>query len=264
MKKPALHLLFALMAACTHAQADAQKDIHSFDWTSYFNKQYAECLEYEIYKNQAVGLVPIVYHDFDGDGRDEALVTGSSCNTGTAGPDIHSVFKLNADGTLAELKFSEEGTGAKVTGIPLRLIGNNNWGMTVKQGLLCKQFVDGSGIEMPEERCYAFKAGQFVLTSVVYAPTFETSFDCHKARTDREIVACRLPAMARLDMELAKEYGILRRSLPDAERAALTASQKEWLHNLDAWVAYKWTDDLAEKYQKRILELRNYNRTPAP
>ena len=258
MKTPLFPLLFTLMAACPHAQAELQKDIRSFDWPSYFNKQYAECLEYEIYKNRAVELLPIIYHDFDGDGRDEALVTGSSCNTGTAGPDIHSVFKLNPDGALTELKFNEDAKGAKVTGIPLPLIGNRNWMMTVKQDLLCNQFFDGSGVKIAKEECYAFNNGQFVLTSIAYAQTSETSFDCHNAKKDREIVACRLPEMAKLDVELAKEYGALLRSLLEAEKSALIASQIKWLHDLDAWHAYKWTDDLAEKYQKRILELRNY------
>jgi hypothetical protein len=44
------------------------------------------------------------YFDFTGDGIDEAIVVASTCNTGTAGRDIHSVFTRRPDGSLAELK----------------------------------------------------------------------------------------------------------------------------------------------------------------
>jgi len=44
------------------------------------------------------------FGDLDGDGREEAAVTAFSCLAGNGGPDLVSVFKLNRDGAIRELK----------------------------------------------------------------------------------------------------------------------------------------------------------------
>lgn len=45
------------------------------------------------------------YFDLTGDGQDEAVVVASTCMTGTAGPDIHAVYKRDVDGKVVELPF---------------------------------------------------------------------------------------------------------------------------------------------------------------
>src|SRR5258708_12149037 len=50
-------------------------------------------------------IVHLEYHDFIGDGQQEAVVIASTCMTGTAGPDIHAVYKRDAGGKVAELPF---------------------------------------------------------------------------------------------------------------------------------------------------------------
>ncbi len=262
MKKLPLILLSMLLAVCAHA-ADAPRDIHSFDWTSYFNQQYPECLENDPDRKQAVELQPIAYYDFDHDGSPEALVTGASCNTGTAGSDIHAVYAWNPDGTVTELKFSRDEKHAQVTGVALPPIGNDSQGLAMRGELLCIQSRDGSGPEISMEECYEFRNKQFVLTSITYAPTYETSFDCRKASKDREIVVCRNAEAAGLDLQLAQEYAALLRTLPPSQKASLMASQRRWLQAVNAWTAYKWTDEVVEKYRERIEELHAYSKPAA-
>lgn len=49
----------------------------------------------------------VKYFDFDGDGKDEAIVRASSCFTGTAGPDINSVYKLLPSGQVIQLTVND-------------------------------------------------------------------------------------------------------------------------------------------------------------
>src|SRR2546423_1384585 len=59
------------------------------------------------------------YFDFNGDGSDEAVVVASTCNTGTAGPDVHAVYTRDAAGKIVGLPFphidhpSDRNTGAR-------------------------------------------------------------------------------------------------------------------------------------------------------
>lgn len=231
------------------------------DVTSYFNsdQRFSECFDQTGNTSRTINWIPFTYHDFNHDGQPEALVTGSSCLTGTAGSDIHSVFTTNADGSIREIKFNRNNEGIQISGIPLPLIGNRNWVMAVKGNLLCNRFVDGLGWEResPLIECYEFKSGEFLITSITYATTFKTSFDCQKAKTDREVVACRDEAVAKLDRELDREYRNLIESIPAIDQPALIASQNKWLKEIDSWAAYKWCcDEIKQKYSERIQALQ--------
>lgn len=253
-----LHLATVAVAEPVRIQID--------DVRSYFNSDpsFSECLELTGNVSRAIDLISLDHHDFDDDGQPEALVTASSCMTGTAGADIHSVFTMNADGSIREIKFNRNNPGIKITGIPLPLIGNRNWGMAVKGNLLCNRFVDGLGWEResPLVECYEFKNGEFLISSITYATTFKPSFDCQKAKTDREVVACRDEEVAKLDRELDREYRNLIESIPAIDQPALIASQNKWLKEVDSWAAYKWCcDEVMQKYSERIKVVREQQHT---
>src|SRR5687768_12618253 len=49
----------------------------------------------------------VAFHDFDGDGAEEIVATASTCFTGTAGPDIHGVYRVLGDWQLESLPIQE-------------------------------------------------------------------------------------------------------------------------------------------------------------
>ena len=65
----------------------------------------------------------------------------STCNTGTAGPDVHAVFTRQSDGSLADLKIHAptENRGD--------LLGRIFYDLNVKDGLPVQTFHDTSGGE---------------------------------------------------------------------------------------------------------------------
>ncbi len=80
------------------------RDIRHFDFNAYLTQQYADCLKS---LSSAIDITSIDYYDFTGNGREEALVTASSCYAGTAGPDIHRVYKLDEAGTIRKLTIND-------------------------------------------------------------------------------------------------------------------------------------------------------------
>ena len=72
--------------------------------TTYKNKEDLEaCMPYQ----KPIFIDSIKYFDFDGDGKEEAIVRASSCFTGTAGPDINSVYKLLPSGQVIQLTVND-------------------------------------------------------------------------------------------------------------------------------------------------------------
>jgi hypothetical protein len=63
----------------------AESSIRDFDFKTYLSEQHKDCREYA---KEAVYIDRVDYFDLDGDGQEEIMITASSCNTGTAGPDI--------------------------------------------------------------------------------------------------------------------------------------------------------------------------------
>ena len=57
----------------------------------------------------SIHIGKVLYHDFDGDGFDEAAILGYSCLAGTGGADLHGVFTRSASGGTVELAISDAG-----------------------------------------------------------------------------------------------------------------------------------------------------------
>jgi hypothetical protein len=151
----------------------AQKGgIRDFNFNAYFDRKYRE----DCPSKPRVYINHLAFHDFDGDGQEEAMVVGSSCNTGTAGPDIHAVYRLSASGRLVELKIDDNHGVFNGRPIYRELVGNRNFGFDYKDGLLVERYKDSSDRKNPLTLYYRLSGSRFTLVKVVRAPTHKTSF----------------------------------------------------------------------------------------
>lgn len=191
------------------------------------------------------------HYDFKGDGNQEAIVVASSCMTGTAGPDVHSVVGRDPSGALVELKIPEVDP-KNYDG----LFGNTNSDESVRDGLLVSTFHDDAGEPLVIK--YKWDGKQFAIVEIKKTGLFKTSYDCGKADTDVEKAICHVEEVAKLDVELGSVYKSLLPKLSDAKRDSLRAEQRVWLAERDKrCVLYKgWVDCLSDYYQKRIDELK--------
>jgi len=193
------------------------------------------------------------YYDFEGDGDQEAIVVASTCETGTAGPDVHSVIGRDASGELVELKIPEADAKAYDS-----LFGNRNSDLSVENGFLVATFHDDVGRDPPLIIKYTWNGKEFAIVSLKKTGVFRTSYDCAKAESDVENAICHVEELADLDVQLGTVYKSLMAKLSPAERAPLRSEQRQWLLERDKQCAlYKgWVECLRSYYQKRIEELK--------
>ncbi|HTD23627.1 MAG TPA: lysozyme inhibitor LprI family protein [Terriglobales bacterium] len=193
----------------------------------------------------------VIYYDFTGDGEDEAVVDAGTCNTGTAGPDVHSVFSRNSKGHLIELKIAEIDPKNYDA-----LFGNRNLRLSVQQGLLVETFYDGTSRKKPLVVKYKWNGKKFLPVSIQKSPRYKTSYDCDKAQQEVERATCYDPALAKLDVELNRVYQSLLKKLSPAEKEDLRAEERKWLADRDKrCTLYKDPTVPQECYESRIDEL---------
>ncbi len=198
------------------------------------------------------------YYDFKGDGTQQAIVIASTCMTGTAGPDIHSVISRNSSGELEEMKIAEVDPKTYDN-----MFGNSNYTLSVENGLLVATFGDDSDRDTPLIIKYKWNGKEFAVASIQKTGIFPTSYDCTKALTDTESAICHVDTLADLDIEMSDLYKSLLTKLTGPEREALRQEQRQWLAARDKrCTLYKgWVGCLSDYYQKRIDQLKK--RTPS-
>ncbi len=200
---------------------------------------------------RAVELDQLEFVDVDGDGEDEAIVVASTCMTGTAGPDVHAVYKAGSDGTVRELPFEE----TPETTHP-RLAGNRNYTLHAVDGLLLREYTDNSDRARPRTEYFRWERDRFRLVRIEKAPTFPTSFDCARAANDAEVTLCGSAELAALDRALAAAYERARERAKSAARRELVEGQRAWVAARDRECVYKRIPEcLRERYQRRLAEL---------
>ncbi len=256
-----MHLSLLLALSFLFAQApEPAKKITEAEIKTFINSAAGvdECESLDqIYINH------LEYYDFIGDGRQEAVVVASTCMTGTAGPDIHAVYKRGADGKLEELPFlnakgdppfsiSNEGDEK----IPV--FGNPNYSLTVENGKLVVRWGDTSDREEPVVIWYKWDGAKFALDHKKVQGPFQTSYDCAKATKELDRAICYSPNAAALDIQLAEVYKAVLQKLPPEKKRELQTQQREWLAlRVKACVVYKWwVECLQDAYTKRIAELK--------
>ena len=232
------------------------KDIHEINFKIYLRNMAPECIDID--SNYTVSIISLLYFDLNKDGKDEAIITAQTCMMGNGGPDIHGVYYLDASNNIGEYNIDyKPKKHTKIIGIPLHLIGNRNYILKIQDSMLCAEYWDGSGRKPPLLQYFKFDNGKFILEKEVYGKTFPTSFDCNKARSDREIVTCSCDSIAEMDIELNSLYRKLISILNPDKKNKLKKEQKQWLENFDKVNAYRWLDEFSERYKARIAELKN-------
>jgi hypothetical protein len=147
------------------AQRADRGDPRKFDFTTYFTRVYNKVCE----KHGEVSVRAVQYHDFDGDGVEEVILRGASCETGTAGPDIHGVYKVLSPTELCELPIDERDTfrGERLYD---ELVGNGNFSLYADSaGHLIEEWHDRSERpqgESPLILYFTWNGMQFALTDV--------------------------------------------------------------------------------------------------
>jgi uncharacterized protein YecT (DUF1311 family) len=195
--------------------------------------------------------------DFLGTGYYQAVVVASTCMTGTAGPDIHSVFTRDEKGEIKELAMQELKLEHKV------LFGNSNSRFRIENGLLVDVYGDTSDRDEPLVVKYKWDAAKevFAIVSVVAAKPYSTSYDCAKAEKDGDETAeaiCYVESLADLDVELAQLYKAYLAGLTAESRKTAVEEQRRWLKERNKkCVIYKWwVGCLTDAYNSRLVELQ--------
>jgi uncharacterized protein YecT (DUF1311 family) len=219
-----------------------------------FGPEACESLD-QIYINH------LEYYDFLGDGQQEAVVVASTCMTGTAGPDIHAVYKRDADGTILELPFLDAKGDppflARWNTSSIPLFGNRNYGLTIEDGTLVARWMDSTDRDAPLVVWYKWDGKKFTVGRMKFEGPFRTSYDCAKAtkEVDREI--CYSPGVAALDVQLGQAYQAALQQLPSEGRQELRTQERDWLGTRERQCITKfWVECLSDLYTKRIAQLK--------
>ena len=243
-------LLFASTFAAQQSAHKQSDEIEQDELSVYLAKQF-ECEPDQIY------FWSVDQYDFLGKGYDQAVVVASTCMTGTAGPDVHSVFTRDEQGEIKELPMQEVKLEHNV------LFGNSNSQFHIEQGLLVDVYHDTSDRDAPLVIKYKWDGvkGMFAIVSVVAAKPYRTSYDCAKAEKDGDetgLAICYVETLADLDVDLAKLYKSYLSALsPDSRKAAIE-EQRAWLkaRNEKCTIYKWWVDCLTEAYNSRIAALK--------
>ena len=181
---------------CAPAQAQKAKPISEDELRRWINQQF-DCPP-----DSAPFFWRLDHYDFKGNGKPEAIVVASSCATGTAGPDVHSVIARDTSGDLVELKIPE--ADEKVYD---NMFGNRNSDLSVENGLLVSAFEDDAGRDTPPLIItYNWNGKEFVIVSIKKTGVFKTSYDCAKADSETENAICHVKQLADLDVQLGSVY----------------------------------------------------------
>jgi uncharacterized protein YecT (DUF1311 family) len=202
------------------------------------------------------------YFDFIGDGQQEAVVIASTCMTGTAGPDIHAVYRRDAEGKIVELPFLDHhGDPPLPNGKGWRawIFGNANYALTVESGKLMLRWGDTSHRENPVVAWYKWDGKKFVFDRMKVEGPFPTSYDCAKATLELDLAICYSPSVAALDVQLGQAYRAALQRLPEDKKQELQGQQRRWIarREKECGDIYKfWVECLTDLYTQRIAELQ--------
>jgi uncharacterized protein YecT (DUF1311 family) len=234
-------LLFLFSCSSAFAQKNS-KPLDEPEIRAYLAKN-DECPEDQIYFSK------LEHFDFKHDNTDQAIVVASTCNTGTGGPDIHSVFARDSSGQLLDLKIAEPPPDTYDN-----MFGNRNYDLIVEDGLLVATFTDDQFRDTPLIIKYQWNGQEFAIVKIQKTGIFQTSYDCAKAQKEDEQAICHVDFLAELDVNLNDLYKSLLAKLPAPDREALKSEQREWLaQRSKTCLIYKsWVNCLANYYQQRI------------
>jgi uncharacterized protein YecT (DUF1311 family) len=241
-----LSVFFAAAPQSAHKQSDK---IEEADLRQYLAKQN-DCQPEQIYFSvlEQVDLLKKRY--------DQAVVVAGTCMTGTAGPDVHSVYTRDEEGEIKQLAIEEVKLPHRV------LFGKSYSTFRIGDGILVEVYGDTSDREDPLIVKYRWNANakRFEIIATEAARPFSTSYDCGKAEKDGDETAlaiCYVEPLANLDIQLATVYQASLSVLTTQERKTAIAEQRAWLEdrNKSCGIYKWWVECLEDAYKKRIAEL---------
>jgi len=205
----------------------------------------------------------VEYFDFVGDGKQEAVVVASTCMTGTAGPDVHAVYRRGQGGKLVEMPFLNAKGDPPISNSnrsdeKIPVFGNPNYTLRVENGKLVVRWGDSSDREEPLVVWYKWDGAKFTVDHVKIEGPFPTSYDCSKAVKELDRAICYSPSVAAMDLELGQVYRAALQKRPAEKKKELQNQQREWLAQREKQCSiYKWwVECLTGLYAKRIAELK--------
>lgn len=121
-------------------------------------------------RREAVSVDTLSYYDFKGNGTKALIVVALTCNTGTAGPDVHAVLFRDGKGGFEEYdlpdvapKYFEQMEGNRNFALSMDL--------TVETGLLVATWHDRSDRpDSPLVVRYRWRGNGFVVDSIISRP----------------------------------------------------------------------------------------------
>jgi len=254
---PKCFLAIFCLTAIACAQQNSAGDISKEQIKQLIN-EHSDCESLD-----QIAIDHLEYFDLLRDGQKEAVVVGSTCMTGTAGPDVHAVYMRGQDGAIVEHSLDALDPVTGPNSLKLPVFGNPNYGIAVEDGQLVARWMDGSDREHPVIIWYKWDGKEFVADHMKVEGPFTTSYDCGKATKEMERAICYSPKIAALDFQLGKLY---RAALQEnADREAMRLQQVQWLAQREKQCTiYKWwVDCLSDLYTKRIAELQHRPGTQA-
>lgn len=254
------HLIASSLFLGMPVLGKSSSQIRNFDFQSYFDRQYEYCVSER--RKHALTAESIDYADVDGDGEEEAILVGYTCNGGTGGPDIHAVYKMTTAQNVQEMAFDQTKV-FKGVAVYDDLIGNTNFSLAFKNGVLREDYADGSCRENPLIVYRRWNGRVFQIVDVEKAQRFKASFDCAKASSPNERMICGLAYLADADLKMDRLYKRLLRKLSVSQRDTLRQDQAKWLFERDQnCIPYKcFSGDppcLQTAYTKRIEDLEKW------
>ena len=99
MNMLAIFFTSAILCAGIH-QGSSVRDIDIVRYLEQNDPSLADCVSSKGFK---VGISFKQYADVDGDGEDELIIVGSTCYSGTGGPDLYRVYKLFGRNKLKDI-----------------------------------------------------------------------------------------------------------------------------------------------------------------
>lgn len=256
----AMHALVAAMIlTAIPVSANAQPPIEEGEVEKWIAKQN-DCGD----DLDQIHIIKLDEVDFTHDGRPQAIVVAMSCETGTAGPDVHAVVARNSKEELVELPFPR--VDPKI--LDEVLFGPGNATLDVDHDLLVVTHTDSTGRENPLVVKYKWNGKQFEIAAIEKSKPFLTSYDCAKADEDTDRAICYVKSLADLDLQLDAVYKKVLHGLPVPKRNALRTEQRKWLAARNAGCPIndkRFVDCLEDHYRKRLAELtRRLSATKVP